>query len=53
MKLETMEDLDLCSSHKEVVKEKAIKWFLYGMKKRKNLARMFLDFHNIEMEDLK
>ena len=38
------------SSH--LLKQEAIKWFLYGVKKRKNPFNMFLDFHNITEEDL-
>lgn len=36
----------------DTTREKAIKWFTYGMKKRKNLVKMYLDFFNIKEGDL-
>ena len=35
------------------LKQKAIKWLLHSLKKKKNPYKSFMDFHNITHEDLK
>ena len=60
-KLETLEDLRLEDRKAGVgngetyqkIKQKAIKWLINGAKKRKNMFKMFMEFHNITEEDLK
>lgn len=37
---------------KKEIKAEAIRWLIYGLKKRKNMFKMFMDFHNIKDEDL-
>ena len=64
MKLKTLKDLgkdrDTYSYDKNenvkyfderVLKAEAIKWFLYAVKKKKNMYNMFMEFFNITQED--
>ncbi len=55
--METLKDIYLGEewSHEnaETIKEKAIKFFKYGLKKRMNPYMIFLRFHNLTEEDLK
>ena len=68
MKLKTLKDLKSCEYCSETIdrdrtqntcvekkdlKQKAIKWIKHSLKYRRNMYKMFMEFHNITEEDLK
>ncbi len=51
MKEKTLKDLEIVGH--DVVRKEAIKFLINALKKRKNMVKVFMDFHNIIDEDLK